>query len=84
MARKYVAALTRALPWLLAALAAAVLVVSAVLFISSSGFGYDFLAYDAAARRLAAGVTHRVESSVRHHVDHGKVGPPVGDGCGRG
>ena len=55
MARKYVAALTRALPWLLAALAAAVLVVSAVLFISSSGFGYDFLAYDAAARRLAAG-----------------------------
>ncbi len=55
MARRYAAALTRLLPWLLAALGVAVLVTSAFLFIGSTGFGYDFLAYDAAARRLAAG-----------------------------
>jgi Glycosyltransferase family 87 len=55
MGRQYVAALARVLPWLLAALGVAVLVTSAFLFIGSTGFGYDYLAYDAAARRLAGG-----------------------------
>jgi|SRR5450756_2164223 len=55
MARQYTAALTRLLPWLLAAFGVAVLVTSAFRFIGSTGFGYDYGAYDAAARRLAAG-----------------------------
>lgn len=56
MARQYAAALTRLLPWLLAAVGVAVLLVSAFMFIGSTGFGYDYMAYDAAARRLAAGL----------------------------
>ncbi|HEY5437034.1 MAG TPA: hypothetical protein VIK13_17535, partial [Candidatus Limnocylindrales bacterium] len=48
--------MTRLLPWLLAAVGVAVLVVSAFMFIGSTGFGYDYMAYDAAARRLAAGL----------------------------
>lgn len=55
MARRYAAALTRLLPWLLAGLGVAVLVTSVFLFLRSTGFGYDYAAYDAAARRLAAG-----------------------------
>ncbi len=55
MARQYAAALTRLLPWLMAALGVAVLATAALLFIGSTGFGYDYMAYDAAARRLAAG-----------------------------
>ena len=55
MALGYGLALRRLAPWLLAALGVAVLVTSALLFIGSTGFGYDYLAYDAAARRLAMG-----------------------------
>ena len=55
MARPYLAALRRLLPWLAAGLGVAVLVTAAFLFIRSAGFGYDYLAYEAAARRLAAG-----------------------------
>jgi hypothetical protein len=55
MARRYAAALVRLTPWLLAALGLAVLVASAFAFVGSTGFGYDYLAYDGAARRLAAG-----------------------------
>lgn len=55
MALGYAIALRRLTPWLLAALGVAVLVTSAFLFIGSTGFGYDYLAYDDAARRLAAG-----------------------------
>jgi hypothetical protein len=55
MARRYTAALARLTPWLAAALGVAVLVAAAFLFIGSTGFGYDYLAYDAAARRLVAG-----------------------------
>jgi hypothetical protein len=55
MASGYAIALRRLAPWLLAALGVAVLVTSAFLFIGSTGFGYDYLAYDAAARRLAVG-----------------------------
>jgi len=55
MTSTHVVALRRLAPWLLAALGAAILAAAALLFIGSTGFGYDYLAYDAAARRLAAG-----------------------------
>ncbi|MCU0484042.1 MAG: DUF2029 domain-containing protein, partial [Chloroflexi bacterium] len=55
MERGHVAALRQLAPWLLAALGVAILVGATLLFIGSTGFGYDFQAYDAAARRLAAG-----------------------------
>lgn len=55
MAGRYAAALRRLTPWLLAALGVAIFVAASFLFIGSPGFGYDYLAYDSAARRLAEG-----------------------------
>ncbi len=58
MARPYAAALRRLspwLPWFLAACGVAILIAAAFLFLGSVGFGYDYVAYDAAARRLAEG-----------------------------
>ncbi|MBA3236308.1 MAG: DUF2029 domain-containing protein, partial [Chloroflexi bacterium] len=43
------------IPLVAATLGLALLIVAAVLFANSRGFGYDFVAYDAAARRIAAG-----------------------------
>ncbi len=43
------------IPLVAALLGLALLIVAAVLFINSRGFGYDFVAYDAAARRIAEG-----------------------------
>jgi hypothetical protein len=45
----------RLVPFLLGAIGVGVLALAAVGFIRSSGFAYDFAAYDLAARRLAAG-----------------------------
>jgi hypothetical protein len=41
--------------WVVAGLGGAVLTVALLIFMSSAGWGYDFAAYDAAARRLLAG-----------------------------
>jgi hypothetical protein len=41
--------------WVVAAAGGAVLVVALFIFMGSQGWGYDFAAYDAAARRLLAG-----------------------------
>jgi hypothetical protein len=49
------AAFRRVAPWALAALGVAALLAAIAIFIDSAGFGYDYLAYDAAARRLTAG-----------------------------
>ncbi len=45
------------IPLVAALLGLALLIVAAVLFVNSRGFGYDFVAYDAAARRIAEGVS---------------------------
>src|SRR5665647_2431312 len=42
-------------PYLLCAVGLIVLVAAAVAFIGSPGYGYDYQAYDAAARRIASG-----------------------------
>jgi hypothetical protein len=49
------AALRRALPFMLGAAGLAAIAVAIPIFIGSPGFGYDYTAYDAAARRLASG-----------------------------
>jgi hypothetical protein len=48
-------ALTRLAPILLAAFGVVILLLATVSFVASSGFAYDYEAYDLAARRLAAG-----------------------------
>jgi hypothetical protein len=48
-------AVARLAPYLLGALGFLVLVIAAWTFMGSSGFAYDFGAYDSAARRVAAG-----------------------------
>jgi len=48
-------ALTRLAPFILAAAGIGILLLVAATFIGSSGFGYDYEAYDLAARRLAGG-----------------------------
>jgi len=45
----------RVAPYLLCAIGLLVLVAGAVAFIGSPGYGYDYSAYDAAARRIASG-----------------------------
>jgi hypothetical protein len=45
----------RVAPYLLCAIGLLVLVAGAVAFIGSPGYGYDYAAYDAAARRIASG-----------------------------
>jgi hypothetical protein len=55
MVGRHIAALRRLGPWLLAALGVVILLAAVVVFRDSAGFGYDYLAYDAAARRLTAG-----------------------------
>jgi hypothetical protein len=55
MSGRFAAATRRLTPWVLAAFGVAIVVAAAIQFIGSTGFGYDYLAYDAAARRLAAG-----------------------------
>jgi len=48
-------ALRRTLPFVLGAAGIIAILVAIPIFIGSPGFGYDFAAYDAAARRLAGG-----------------------------
>ena len=48
-------ALTRLAPFVLGALGVGILLLVAASFIGSSGFGYDYSAYDLAARRIALG-----------------------------
>src|SRR6185312_675632 len=48
-------ALTRLAPFVLGAVGVGILLLVAATFIGSSGFGYDFEAYDLAARRIAVG-----------------------------
>jgi hypothetical protein len=55
MTRSYLAVLWQCTPWLLVGLGVVVVVAASYVFIDSLGFGYDFLAYEAAARRLVAG-----------------------------
>jgi hypothetical protein len=52
---RFLRALANAAPFLLCATGLAVLLVAATRFIGSSGFAYDYAAYDLAARRIAAG-----------------------------
>jgi hypothetical protein len=52
---RYVQAARASAPVIVAALGLVVLALAALVFVSSSGFGYDFRAYDAAARRIAGG-----------------------------
>lgn len=49
-------ALSRLAPVVLSAFGLVILLLAARSFVGSSGFGYDFDAYDAAARRLASGL----------------------------
>lgn len=51
----YVAAARRVGPIAVAGVGLLVLGLAVVLFVNSEGFGYDFRAYDSAARRIAAG-----------------------------
>lgn len=51
----YVAAARNTAPFVLAAVGLLVLVLACTFFVNSEGFGYDYLAYDGAARRIAAG-----------------------------
>ena len=48
-------ALTRLAPFVLGAVGVGILLLVAVAFVGSSGFGYDYEAYDLAARRIAVG-----------------------------
>src|SRR5688500_4674884 len=48
-------ALARLAPVVLSAFGLVILLLVARSFVGSSGFGYDYEAYDAAARRIAAG-----------------------------
>jgi Glycosyltransferase family 87 len=47
---------TAGAPFASAVVGAILLVLAAVIFVNSRGFGYDYAAYDAAARRIASGV----------------------------
>lgn len=51
----YVAAARNSAPFAVAAVGLLVLGLASVMFVNSEGFGYDYVAYDAAARRVAAG-----------------------------
>jgi len=55
MATRMLRALAGAAPYIAGAVGLAVLLVAATQFIGSSGFSYDFAAYDLAARRIATG-----------------------------
>ena len=56
MARPAVIAIRRMLPYLLGAAGVAAIMLAIPIFIGSPGFGYDYTAYDLAARRLASGL----------------------------
>jgi hypothetical protein len=45
-----------AAPFAAAVVAAVLLLMAVVIFVNSRGFGYDYVAYDAAARRIASGL----------------------------
>ena len=55
MAGRVAIAVRRALPLLLGAAGVVAILLAVPIFIGSAGFGYDFAAYDLAARRLASG-----------------------------
>jgi hypothetical protein len=55
MVAGYVAAARKTAPFLVASIGLLVLGVASTFFMKSDGFGYDYLAYDGAARRIAAG-----------------------------
>lgn len=55
MLTRYLAAIRTLAPVLAVVLGAAVLGLAVLVFINSTGFGYDFRAYDSAARRVGAG-----------------------------
>lgn len=55
MATRILRPVANAAPYLVGAVGLAILLLAATRFIGSSGFSYDFAAYDLAARRIAAG-----------------------------
>ncbi len=56
-------------PVLVASLGLAVLVLAVFVFVNSSGYGYDFRAYDAAARRIAGDEPLYLSGSVEDYRD---------------
>jgi hypothetical protein len=56
-------------PALVASLGLAVLAVAVLVFVNSDGYGYDFRAYDAAARRLTTGQPLYLPGSVEAYRD---------------
>jgi hypothetical protein len=56
-------------PFLLASFGLLVLAVAVTLFVGSEGFGYDFRAYDAAARRVATGASPYLPGTAEAYRD---------------
>lgn len=66
---RFVEAARASAPVLVASLGLVVLGLAVVVFVNSSGFGYDFRAYDAAARRIAGGEPLYLPGSVQAYRD---------------
>lgn len=65
----YVAAARTLGPVVVAAIGLLVLGLAATMFVNSEGFGYDFRAYDSAARRVAAGESLYLAGTVEAYRD---------------
>lgn len=66
---RYVAAARASAPVVVALFGLIVLALAVLVFVNSSGFGYDFRAYDEAARRVAAGEPLYLAGSVEAYRD---------------
>jgi hypothetical protein len=64
------AAVRRVLPWLVAIVGVVVIAIASQVFIGSQGFGYDFRAYDLAARRIAAGQPLYLTDTIARYNAH--------------
>jgi hypothetical protein len=65
----YVAAARKAAPFVIAVIGLAVLGLATTFFVNSEGFGYDYLAYDGAARRVAAGAPLYLPGTVAAYAE---------------
>jgi hypothetical protein len=65
----YIAAARNAAPFVVAVIGLVVLGLATTFFVNSQGFGYDYLAYDSAARRVAAGAPLYLPGTVAAYAE---------------
>lgn len=65
----YIAAARNSGPYAVAALGLLILVLASRMFVGSEGFGYDYLAYDDAARRIGAGAPLYLPDTVEAYAE---------------